>query len=127
MLTPKQEVFVRKIVEGMTQADAYRSAFSCARMTDKTIWEKASRLMADGKVQARVKELRDKINDEAIMSAQKRLEWLTKVIQNNEESTGDRLKAIDLMNKMQGEYVQKIAAEVQTETTINIELVDDDE
>lgn len=127
MLTPKQEVFVRKIVEGLTQADAYRFAYSCKRMTDKTIWENASRLMADSKVQARVKELRDKINDEAIMSAQKRLEWLTKVIQNEEESTGDRLKAIDLMNKMQGEYVQKIAAEVQTETTINIELVDDDE
>jgi phage terminase small subunit len=127
MLTPKQEVFARKIVEGMTQADAYRSAFSCNRMTDKTIWEKASRLMAEDKVQARVKELRDQINTEAIMSAQKRLEWLTTVIQNNEESTSDRLKAIDLMNKMQGEYVQKIAAEVQTETTINIELVDDDE
>ena len=127
MLTPKQEVFVQKILEGMTQADAYRSAYSCKRMTDKTIWENASRLMADSKVQARVKELRDKINDEAIMSAQKRLEWLTKVIQNEEESTGDRLKAIDLMNKMQGEYVQKIAAEVQTETTINIELVDDEE
>ena len=108
MLTPKQEVFARKIVEGMTQADAYRSAYSCKRMTDKTIWENASRLMADSKVQARVKELRDKINDEAIMSAQKRLEWLTKVIQNEEESTGDRLKAIDLMNKMQGEYVTKI-------------------
>lgn len=127
MLTPKQEVFARKIVEGMTQADAYRTAYSCKRMTDKTIWENASRLMADSKVQARVKELRDRINDEAIMSAQKRLEWLTKVIQNDEESTGDRLKAIDLMNKMQGEYIQKIAADVQTETTINIELVDDDE
>jgi phage terminase small subunit len=127
MLTPKQEVFARKVVEGMTQADAYRAAYSCKRMTDKTIWENASRLMADSKVQARVKELRDKINDEAIMSAQKRLEWLTKVIQNDEESTGDRLKAIDLMNKMQGEYIQKIAADIETETTINIELVDDDE
>lgn len=127
MLTPKQEVFARKIVEGMTQADAYRASFSCNRMTDKTVWEKASRLMADGKVKARVKELRDKIADESIMSAQKRLEWLTKVIQNEDESTGDKLKAIDLMNKMQGEYIQKIAADVQTETTINIELVDDDE
>ena len=125
MLTPKQEVFARKIVEGMTQADAYRSAFSCNRMTDKTIWEKASRLMAEDKVQARVKELRDQINTEAIMSAQKRLEWLTTVIQNNEESTSDRLKAIDLMNKMQGEYVQKVEAEVTNAVNINIELSDD--
>lgn len=127
MLTPKQEVFARKIVEGMTQADAYRAAFSCNRMTDKTVWEKASRLMADGKVQARVKELRDKINDEAIMSAQKRMEWLTELIKNEDANNSDKLKALDILNKMDGEYVQKIQADVQTETTINIELVDDEE
>lgn len=127
MLTPKQEKFVQGIIEGMSQADAYRSAYSTKNMADKTVWENASRLMADSKVKARVTELRDQIVSDSIMSAQKRLEWLTKVIQNEDESTGDKLKAIDLMNKMQGEYVQKIAAEVQTETTINIELVEDDE
>ena len=127
MLTPKQEKFVQGIIEGMSQADAYRSAYSTKNMADKTVWENASRLMADSKVKARVTELRDQIVSDSIMSAQKRLEWLTKVIQNDEESTGDKLRAIDLMNKMQGEYVQKIAAEVQTETTINIELVEDDE
>ena len=127
MLTPKQEKFVQGIIEGMSQADAYRSAYSTKNMSDKTIWENASRLMADSKVQARVKELREQLTNELIMSAQKRLEWLTGVIQNKEESTSDKLKAIDLMNKMQGEYVQKVQAEVQTETTINIELVDDDE
>ena len=127
MLTPKQEKFVQGIIEGMSQADAYRSAYSTKNMADKTVWENASRLMADSKVKARVTELRDQIASDSIMSAQKRLEWLTKVIQNDEESTGDKLRAIDLMNKRQGEYVQKIAAEVQTETTINIELVEDDE
>lgn len=125
MLTPKQEKFAQGIIEGMSQADAYRSAYSTKNQADKTIWENASRLMADSKVQARVKELREQLTNELIMSAQKRLEWLTKVIQNEEEATSDKLKAIDLMNKMQGEYVQKIAADVQTETTICIELVDE--
>lgn len=127
MLTPKQELFVQKILEGMTQADAYRSAYSTKRMADKTIWENASRLMADSKVAARLKELRDKIATDSIMSAQERLEWLTRLIQNEEEGTNEKLKAIDIMNKMQGEYIQKIAAEVQAETTISIELVDDEE
>lgn len=127
MLTPKQEVFVRKIIEGMSQADAYRAAYSTKRMTDKTIWENASRLMADSKVKARVQELRDKVTNESIMSAQKRLEWLTGVIQNVEESTTDKLKAVDIMNKMQGEYVQKVEADVKSEYTINIELTDDED
>lgn len=126
MLTAKQEEFAKAIVEGMNQSDAYRSAYNTSRMTDKSIWEKASALAADVKVAARVKELRDQIASEKIMSAQRRLEWLTEVILNDDCSTSDRLKAADIMNKMQGEYIQKIAAEVQTETTINIELVDDE-
>lgn len=61
MLTAKQEEFCKGIIEGKSQADAYRSAYSCKRMSDKTIWENASRLMADSKVLARVQELRDQI------------------------------------------------------------------
>ena len=118
MLTPKQEKFVQGILEGMSQADAYRSAYSTKNQADKTIWENASRLMADSKVQARVKELREQLTNELIMSAQKRLEWLTKVIQNEEEATSDKLKAIDLMNKMQGEYVQKVQANVSYEDNL---------
>jgi phage terminase small subunit len=127
MLTAKQEAFVQNIIKGMSQADAYRAAYDAKRMSDKTIHEKASVLAGQDKVKARINELRGKLANENIMSAQKRLEWLTRLIQNEEENTSEKLKAIDIMNKMQGEYVQKIAAEVQTETTINIELVDDDE
>lgn len=126
MLTAKQEQFVKNIIEGMSQADAYRAAYSCKRMADKTVWENASRLMADSKVAARVQELRNELAKPSIMTAQQRLEWLTGVIISETESTADKLKAADLMNKMQGEYVQKVQADVQTTTTINIELVEDD-
>lgn len=127
MLTAKQEQFVQNIIQGMSQADAYRSAYPNQKMSDKTIWETASKLMANPKVVARLKELREQLAKPSIMSAQERLEWLTQLIKSDEESTADKLRAADIMNKMQGEYVQKVQAEVQTETTINIELVDDDE
>ena len=126
MLTAKQEKFVQNIIEGMSQADAYRSAYNTQTMTDKTVHEKASLLASQDKVRARLTELRDKLANEKIMSAQRRLEWLTELIQNKEASNSDKLKALDIMNKMDGEYVQKIAAEVETQTTINIELVDDE-
>ena len=109
----------------MSQADAYRSAYSTKNMSDKTIHESASRLMADHKVAARLKELRGQLTKATIMSAQERLEWLTKLILSEEESTTDKLKAADIMNKMQGEYVQKIEADVKQEVTINVELVDE--
>lgn len=126
MLTANQEAFVQNIIQGMSQIDAYRSAYPNNKSTDKTIMEAASRLMANGKVLARLTELREKLAMPSIMSAQKRLEWLTGIIQSDEESTGDKLRAVDLMNKMQGEYVQKIEAEVTREVVINIELSDDE-
>lgn len=53
-LTPKQEAFVKCISQGMTQSDAYRSAYDAEKMADKSIWEKASVLAANGKVAARL-------------------------------------------------------------------------
>ena len=60
-LTAKQEKFVLAVVEGMTQADAYRHAYNASNMTDKTIIEKASKLMAQDNIRARYNELTDKI------------------------------------------------------------------
>ena len=126
MLTAKQEQFVKGIIDGMSQADAYRSAYDTSRMADKTVHEKASRLMSDGKVRARVQELRGQMMTPSIMSAQERLEWLTELIQSDEEGTGDKLKAIDLMNKMTGEYVQRVVADVSYENRKK-KVVDEDE
>lgn len=143
MLTAKQEQFVKNIIDGMSQADAYRHAYPNQRMSDKTIWESASKLLKNPKVSARLQELRDKMVDESIMTAKERLKFLTGVINGTEKekitqivdgepielevpiSVKNRLSAVDLMNKMQGEYTQKIEAEVNTEVNINIELTDE--
>jgi phage terminase small subunit len=112
MLTPKQEKFVQNIIEGMTQADAYRNSYNAKRMSDKTIHENASRLMADSKIKARVKELREQIDKNTIMSVQERLETLTKMARDKEENTANKIRAIDTMNKMTGEYETKIVGTV---------------
>lgn len=131
MLTAKQEQFVKNIIDGMSQADAYRSAYDTQRMKDKTVWEKASALMKNDKVTARLKELRDQLAKPTIMSAQERLEFLSKVISGEKgelvteivdgepkeievpASMKNRLSAIDIMNKMQGEYVTKVEGELK--------------
>lgn len=57
-LTAKQEAFAVEFVRnGRNGSDAYRSAFGQGKMSDKTIWEKASRMLAEGKVRARIDEL----------------------------------------------------------------------
>lgn len=113
MLTPKQEEFAKAIVEGMNQADAYRSAYSCKNMTDNAIYVNASKLASDAKVALRIKELREQLAKPTIKTAQERMEWLTQLIDSAEESTNEKLKAIDILNKMEGLYVQKISGEIK--------------
>jgi phage terminase small subunit len=108
MLTAKQEQFVQNLIQGMTQADAYRSAYDTKRMSDNAIYREASLLVENPKVSQRLNELREQLATPAIMSAQERLEWLTRLIKSDDESTGDKLKAADIMNKMTGEYELKI-------------------
>lgn len=126
MLTTKQENFAKAIVEGMNQADAYRSAYSCKNMSDNSIYVNASKLVNDTKVALRIKELREQLVKPTIMTAQQRLEWLTRLINSDKETTGDKLKAADIMNKMQGEYVQKVQANVSYEDNLR-ELIGEDE
>lgn len=124
MLTIKQEKFVQNIMLGMSQADAYRASYNAKNMGDNAIYREASLLLENPKVTQRLKELRDQLANESIMSAQKRMEWLTSIVNATGESTGDRLKAIDILNKMSGEYVQKVQADVDTDVTVTVVLGD---
>lgn len=113
MLTANQEAFVQNIIQGMSQAEAYRSAYPKQQMSDKTVWEAASRLMKNDKVLARLSELRNELAKPSIKTAQERMEWLTQLIDNDEENTSEKLKAIDILNKMEGLYVQRISGEIK--------------
>ena len=124
MLTPKQEKFVKAIVlDGMNYSDAYRSAYDTKRMTDKSVNEKASLLKDDVKIRARIKELAAEIDSPKIMTVTRRAEKLSSFAEAEDPNVA--MKAIDLLNKMTGEYVQKVEADVKSEVTINIELSDD--
>jgi hypothetical protein len=56
-LTPKQEAFAKAYVETSNASEAYRRSYSTRTASVKTINEAASRVLADGKVYARVREL----------------------------------------------------------------------
>lgn len=125
MLTPKQEQFVKNIVlEQMNYTEAYRNAYNAENMSDKTISEKASRLKDQDKIRARIKELSAEIVSPKIMTVQQRAERLTEFAQDEDRNVA--MKAIDLLNKMTGEYIQKVVADVDTSYNINIELVDEE-
>lgn len=136
MLTAKQEEFVKYIIYGMSQADAYRSAYNASNMSDNAIYREASLLVASPKIAQRIQELRDQMAKSTIMSAQERLELLTRIAKGEEPerivqyvdgervemevpaSLKSRQNSIDIMNKMTGEYTTKISGEVNINTKL---------
>lgn len=57
-LTQKQENFCVAYVETGNQSEAYRRSYNAENMKPETVWSRASTLLKDGKVLARVNELR---------------------------------------------------------------------
>lgn len=54
-LTEKQEAFVRAyLTNGRDASAAYRAAYSAARMSDKTVWKEAHKLLKHPKVTPRI-------------------------------------------------------------------------
>jgi phage terminase small subunit len=142
MLNVKQEKFIQNIINGMSQRQAYKDAYN-ANYSDKSIDEKASTLFNSEKVQERYKELLKELEDKAIMTAKERMIWLSKVVNGeiledvplmtdiNEDKVNTikcptkldtRLKALDTLNKMSGEYTTKVEADL--DFNIRVELDD---
>ena len=126
MLTPKQEKYVQNLVKGMSQREAYKNSYNANNMKDTTIDKKASELFQKGEIRGRYDELVKRLEDTAIMDAQERMKWLTKVVKGDikekytywndgEQYDGEReadlttkIKAIDTLNKMDNSYQQNV-------------------
>ena len=68
----------------------------------------ADKLLKNTNIQKYIEELQEKAKGNRIMTAIERREFLTKMILKEETKDTDRLKALDILNKMDGEYTQKL-------------------
>ncbi len=78
-LTLKQENFVLAYLESGNSSAAYRSAYNTVSMKDETIWSKASLLLDDDKVRARLKELRKPVIEKAQLTLEQILSENSKI------------------------------------------------
>ena len=109
-LTPKQEKFALAVASGKTQSDAYRHAFN-VRPTTKPegVNQRASRLMADSNIKARVEELRKPIANKAMITLESHIERLKELalMAIDQGQIAAAIKAEELCGKASGVYVEK--------------------
>ena len=95
-MTYKQELFIQEYIKtGNTTNSAIKAGYS--KRTAKSIGQ---RLLTFVDIK--------KIANNNIMTAKERQEYLTKLINSEDVKVSDKLKALDILNKMTGEYIQKV-------------------
>lgn len=116
----RHEKFVQSLIAGMSQRQAYREAFPASnRWKDKTVDNRASELFRE--VLGRYKELQEEAQDAAIMTRKERMVALSDIAQNAEKEA-DMIKAIDTLNKMDGDYTSKLELSGEVKTNPFAEL-----
>lgn len=109
----RHEAYIQYLIGGMSQRQAYLTAFPNAKKwKPETVDSKASTLFADAKVRERYNELQNASASLAIMDRTERMEVLSDFARNADAFPKTRMQAIDILNKMSGEYVKKVEAVV---------------
>lgn len=104
----RHERYVQNLIAGMSQRQAYRDAFpNSEKWKDATVDSKASELFS-GKILERYQEIAEEAKDKAIIQRKDRMVLLSNIARDNGEKTEARIKAIDTLNKMDGEYINRV-------------------
>lgn len=109
-LTPKQEAFCLGYMEKGNASEAYRRAYNATRMAPSSVNRKAKELLDNGKITARLHELRAPVAEKAQITLGSHLTELErlKCIAEFSGNINAALKAEELRGKAVGLYTSKL-------------------
>lgn len=103
-LTEKQKQFAEYYAQCGNATESYVRAGYSKKLANTH----ASKLLQNTTIQEYIQELTKKSRNDRILSALQRQEILSDIARNDENYPSDRIKSIDTLNKMTGEYLQKV-------------------
>lgn len=108
-LTPKQESFCLVYLETGNGSEAYRQAYQPKKMTEKSVNEKASQMLAMVKIKSRLEELRKPVREKALLTLESHLQRLEELSRASEaaEQYSAAITAETNRGKAAGLYVEK--------------------
>lgn len=106
-MTARQKKFAEYYVQsGNASWSAVQAGYS-----KKLVNTNAFKLLQNTAIAQYIRELTEKAQDERILTAKERRAMLSDIAKGH-AATQDRLRAIDILNKMTGEYVTKIEGSI---------------
>lgn len=108
-LNARQKKFAEYYVQSGNAAESAVKAGYSAKYANTN----ASKLLQNTTIANYIRELSEKLKDERIMTAKDRQVLLSDIARDDENEPNDRIKAVDTLNKMTGEYTVKVDAKVE--------------
>lgn len=105
MLNEKQKAFCRYYVESDNARDAYSRAYPDCSLASAT--PLANNLLNNPEVMTYINKLRLKAERQAVLSVLERQAILANIALSDDTRNADKIKAIDLINKMTALYTAK--------------------
>jgi hypothetical protein len=117
-ITPKMRQFASLVAQGNSPRDSYRKAYAVRTDTSEaTVIASANKLMKDSRITGLMEPIWESIKqnviDDAIATRRHVLEQLHTHASDANVRTSDRLKALELMGKAIGMFVDKSEAKVE--------------
>ena len=117
-ITPKMRAFASLVAQGNSPREAYRKAYAVRSNTaESTVIASANKLMQDQRISGLMEPIWESIKqnviDDAIATRRHVLEQLHAHASDTNVRTGDRLKALELMGKAIGMFVDKTEQKVE--------------
>lgn len=106
-LTDKQRKFVQARAAGKSQIESYAEAGYSLGASDNGNRTNATKLEKIKAIQENIEYLHRIARDTSLLDTEARQAALLDIYYDNTTSTKDKLKAIDLLNRMAGDYIDK--------------------
>ena len=120
-LNPRQKKFAEYYAQSGNAADSARKAGYSESYSE----HRTDEMLRNVEVSSYIKELTEKAKDERIMTAKDRQVLLSDIAKDGGNEVADRIRAVDTLNKMTGEYLSKleVSGSLTAETSKLDELV----
>ena len=106
---------MKKFAEYYYECGNAEQAAISAGYSEKYARGNAHKLVANSCISEYIRQLSEKAQNDRIISARERQALLSDMAKDTENAPSDRIRAIDTLNKMTGEYTVKVDAQVKQE------------
>lgn len=104
----------KKFAEYYAQSGNAAQSAVKAGYSEKYANTNASKLLQNTTIRDYIKSLAEKVQDSRIMTAKERQVLLSDIAKYDGYAPSDRIKAVDTLNKMMGEYTVKVDTTIKT-------------